>query len=237
MRADRTGIHTPTRTCIIVMNEPAAMIRLQTMLSPAFPVGSFAYSGGLERAVADGLVVDGSTLGDWLATVLETGSLWNDAVLAAESWRRSRGAADLSDLNELAIALAGSAGRHLESTAQGGAFAQAAAVWAEGRLVPAGAAAYPVAVGRVAAANGVALDDMLAMFLNAALSSLVQATIRLAVVGQSGGLRALADLEPAILAAAARAAQSSLDDLGGAALMAEIAVMNQETLATRVFRT
>ncbi|TIT76903.1 MAG: urease accessory protein UreF, partial [Mesorhizobium sp.] len=41
-------------TTITTMTEPGiAPLRLMAWLSPAFPVGSFSYSHGLERAVQD----------------------------------------------------------------------------------------------------------------------------------------------------------------------------------------
>ena len=36
----------------------AAQLRLMAFLSPAFPVGGFSYSHGLERAAHDGLLPD-----------------------------------------------------------------------------------------------------------------------------------------------------------------------------------
>jgi len=67
-----------------------ALLRLMAWLSPAFPVGGFSYSHGLERAVHDGLVADRQSLAAWLETLVEMGSGWNDAVLFAEGWRRAR---------------------------------------------------------------------------------------------------------------------------------------------------
>jgi urease accessory protein len=106
-----------------------ALLRLMNWLSPAFPVGGFAYSHGLERAVHDGLVSDRAELQAWLAALLEIGSGWNDAVLFAEAWRRARDGGDLVDLAELAEALAGSGERHAETMLQGAAFLAAAAGW------------------------------------------------------------------------------------------------------------
>ncbi|TJX17773.1 MAG: urease accessory protein UreF, partial [Mesorhizobium sp.] len=54
-------------TTITTMTEPGiAPLRLMAWLSPAFPVGSFSYSHGLERAVQDGLVADRQSLAAWL---------------------------------------------------------------------------------------------------------------------------------------------------------------------------
>ena len=96
----------------------AAQLRLMAFLSPAFPVGGFSYSHGLERAAHDGLLPDASALQDWLADLIALGSGWNDAVLFAEAHRRVRVDADLLDLFELAEALAGSEERHRESMLQ-----------------------------------------------------------------------------------------------------------------------
>jgi urease accessory protein len=47
----------------------------------------------------------------------------------------------------------------------------------------------------------------------------------------------LAALQPVILATARRAATSSLDDLGSATILSDIAAMRHETLYSRVFRS
>src|ERR1700750_3090085 len=52
-------------------DEAAALYRLMTWLSPAFPVGAFSYSSGIEWAVEAGDVVDVTTLQDWLTSMLE----------------------------------------------------------------------------------------------------------------------------------------------------------------------
>ncbi len=222
------------------MAEPAAsrgLIRLQTWLSPAFPVGSFAYSHGLESAVASGLLADAKSLADWLETLIEAGSGWNDAVLFAEAWRRS-GGDRLAEVAELAEALAGSAERHMESVGQGSAFLAASGSWpapAHQELPP--ACPYCVAVGAVAGAQGVPLEDALAAFINSFATNLLQAGIRLGMVGQSDAVAILAGLEPVVLAAARRAASSSPEDLGTAAMLSEIMAMRHETHYSRLFRS
>lgn len=215
-----------------------ALLRLMAWLSPTFPVGGFSYSHGLECAVHDGLVVSRDDLAGWLETLLEMGSGWNDAVLLAESWRRARTGGDLAELADLAAALAGSAERHRETVLQGAAFLEAAAAWSNPALarLPADCP-YCVAVGAAAAGGGVALADALAAFLQAFASNLIQAAIRLGVVGQTGATALLAALEPRLLAVAARAAASTLDDLGGCAVLSDIVAMRHEVQETRLFRS
>ncbi|NLS06515.1 urease accessory protein UreF [Rhizobium sp. P32RR-XVIII] len=215
-----------------------ALLRLMTWLSPAFPVGSFAYSGGLERAVHDRLVTDAASLGGWIETLLSNGSTWNDAVLFAASWWMLDDADELAELAALAEALAGSRERHQETMLLGEAFLTAARAWPDplfDRLPR--AVAYPVAVGTVAGAHGIELQKALAAFLHAYVSQAVSAGIRLGVAGQKDGVAILARLEETIAAVTHRAAGSTLDNLGSAAVQAEIASLRHETQTTRLFRS
>lgn len=215
-----------------------ALLRLMAWLSPAFPVGGFSYSHGLERAVHDGLITDAESLAGWLETLVEMGSGWNDAVLFAESWRRARGTGDLDDIAALAEALAGSRERHTETMLQGAAFLKAAAAWPNPvlRRLPA-ECAYCVAVGAIAGGNSIALQDALSAFLQTFFSNLVQAAIRLGIVGQSKATALLAGFEPMALATATRAARSTLDDLGGCAFVSDVMAMKHETQYSRLFRS
>ncbi|EUB96717.1 Urease accessory protein ureF [Rhizobium sp. CF080] len=215
-----------------------ALLRLMAWLSPAFPVGGFAYSGGLERAVHDGLVKDAAGLSGWLSSLLRHGSLWNDAVLFAEAWRRFEDEGGLKATAELGLALAGSAERHMETLSLGKAFATAASAWPHpvlDRLPP--AVPFPVVVGAIAAAHGVTAAPALAAYLHAAVSQSVSAGIRLGVSGQAEGVAMLAGIEALIIEIAERASKTTLDDLGGAAVQAEIASLRHETQHSRLFRS
>jgi urease accessory protein len=224
---------------ITIMTKPSerTLLRLMTWLSPAFPIGAFAYSHGIERAIEEGNVGDRESLVGWLLELLERGSAWNDAVLLAESWRQAQ-TGDAREAAELAEALAGSRERHMETVLQGEAFLKAHAAWSEGKTQPiSGGAPYPVAVGAVAASSGIALEPTLTAYLHAIVSNLVQAAVRLVPLGQSDGVAALAALEETVLATASRAAVSTLDDLGSSTFMSEIMAMRHETQYSRVFRS
>ncbi|WP_037148677.1 urease accessory protein UreF [Rhizobium freirei] len=215
-----------------------ALLRLMAWLSPAFPVGSFAYSGGLERAVHDGLVYDVGSLRDWIATMMHHGAAWNDAVLLAEAHHAGEDAPRLAAVAELGEALAGSKERHTETMLLGEAFLAAAGAWPHEifAMLPA-KTVYPVAVGAVARAHDVPLQKTLAAFLHALASQMLSAGIRLGVTGQKDGVAVLAALEDVIAEVAKRAAQSDLDDLGAATVQADIASLRHETQRTRLFRS
>jgi len=214
------------------------LVRLMTWLSPAFPIGGFAYSGGLESAVDRGLVKDADGLKQWLTVLMTRGVWWNDAVLLAEAWRACNDQERLDEALSLAQALAGSLERHLEITMLGEAFVAAAASWPHDVLDHLGEKpAYAVAVGAVASAHDVDLSQTLAAFLHALASQAVSASIRLGVIGQKQGVAVLAGLEQTVLEIADAAEGSSLADLGSASFIADIVALAHESQHSRLFRS
>jgi urease accessory protein len=223
----------------------SALYRLMAWLSPAFPVGAFSYSSGIEWAVEAGDIKDAETLQSWLAVMLSEGGGFCDAVLFAHAHRAIATEDDkaLRTVAELAAAFAPSKERHLETTAQGNAFVEAMrAAWgcaAIERLKASwdGPVAYPVAVATAAAGHGIALEPALAAYLQAVAANWVSSGVRLIPLGQSDGLRVLAALEPAVAATVTRALSVSLDDIGSSAFRADLASARHETQYTRLFRS
>jgi urease accessory protein len=222
-----------------------ALYRLMAWLSPSFPVGTFSYSSGIEWAVEAGDITDAEGLRRWLSLVISEGSGFCDAVFLVHARRSVADGNDraLHAVAELAAAFAPSKERHLESTAQGAAFIEAMrAAWpcaALDRLAEAwtGPVAHPVAVGVAAAGHGIAAAPTVHAYLHAVTAGLISAGVRLIPLGQSGGQRVLAGLEPVVEATAQRALTASLDDVGSAVLRADLASMRHETQYTRIFRS
>lgn len=223
-----------------------ALSRLMTWLSPAFPVGAFTYSHGLEWAVEDGTVTSAAALVAWLSDILRHGAGRGDAILLVAAFRAAAEgkADDLQEVAELAYALQPSKERRLESGAQGRAFATAIAdTWGAptladlvGRLAPE-PVAYPVAVAAAASDHRLPLAETVEAYLTAFAANLVSAAVRAVPLGQTEGQRTIRDLAPIVSAVAAEALHASLDDLGGASLRADIASMAHETQYTRLFRS
>jgi urease accessory protein len=217
------------------MTTEAHLLRLMTWLSPAFPVGAFSYSHGLETVIRDGTIAEAEALSAWIAGLVEHGSGWTDAVLFKAAWDAAAAgdAPGLAEIVELAEALAPSLERRRETLGQGEAFLTAARPW--GPPVLSGAVAYPVAVGAVAASANIPLEIALTAWLHAFAANLVSVAVRAVPLGQTDGVAVIAELEPVILATAARAAATTLDDLGSSALCSDIAAMRHETLGVRLF--
>ena len=205
---------------------------LLTWLSPAFPIGSFAYSHGLEWAVEAGDVTDEASLGEWIGDVLALGSGRSDLILLRHAYGAD--ACGLRALAELAEAAQPCRERRDETMGQGTAFALAGLVWGGIGLER---VAYPVAFGALAAANGVGEDEAALGFLHAFAANLVSAAVRLVPLGQTAGLRTMAGLGPVIAGVAEGTRGAGLDEIGGACFRSDIAAMRHETQYTRLFRT
>jgi len=200
------------------------LYRLMTWLSPAFPVGAYAYSHGIEKAVETGQVSDEASLLEWVGGIIEFGAGKVDATLFAHAWRGE-------DVAEFARAFRGTAELALETQQQGEAFAKSV------QGVEIAPACYPVAVARAAAIAEVPLAEALVAYLQAFASNLVSAGVRLIPLGQLAGQRVLDRLRETVLTAAVAAQTRPLVDIGGAAIAVDLTSIQHETQYTRMFRS
>lgn len=223
-----TTIHTPTATRIPMTTD---WLALTQWLSPAFPLGSFAYSHGLETAISLGEARCGQSLTAWIEVVLTDGTGIVDATLLSMV---HRGEMEASEAAGMAQALATSAERWEETIAQGRAFIKTtnAILSHSDPALP-----LPVAVGLVARTLNLPTQTVAATALHAFTSNLVQAGVRFIPLGQTEGQQVLAALHPVIDVVAARAATAHIDDVTTNAFGADLAAMAHETLDVRIYRT
>jgi urease accessory protein len=226
----------------------AALLRLQSWLSPGFPIGSYSYSHGLEWAVESGQIHDRRSLVEWLEADLSYGSGRNEAIFFSEAWRCAveNNEARLFAVTELAAVSRGTSEFALESVQQATAcLGIMRSVWphhcldtlskmiSDHQLQP----ALAVVLGLRLANESIPLHLALPAFIQGYTASLVTAGVRLIPLGQTEGQLALAGLENAVLDASTRAYEATLNDLGSAAFMVELASMAHETQYTRLFRS
>ncbi len=208
------------------------ILTLSQWLSPAYPVGGFAYSHGLESLVETGAVTDADSLQDWLADVLRYGAGLSDARFLIAAWRAD--AQEVGAVDALCRAFAPSRERLQETDLQGAAFCEVTAeVWG-GDIA---GLTYPVALGRAAALAGIPPALTTRLYLQAFVANLVAAAQRLLPIGQTEGQRLIRALAPLISDITEQALAGSLDDLSGTAFLADIASMKHETQYSRIFRT
>ncbi len=208
-------------------------LTLARWLSPGYPVGAFAYSHGLETAIADGRVADEAGLTDWLADLLEHGAGRNDALLLGAA-HRAADAIELARIDATARAFAASRERVIEAERQGAAFARTEAAVTGGPDTP---LIHPVAIGARAARHGLPLRPTVALYLHGFMANLVSAALRVMPLGQTGGQRVQIALAPLCERLAAEAGHGTLDDLSSTSFLGDIASMRHETQQPRIFAT
>ena len=226
--------------------EGDALYRLMTWLSPAYPIGAFCHSSGLEWAVEAQWVTGRASTQSWVEAWLDHGSGWNDIVLFTYAYRAA--AAQSRERLDAVAALAEvthpSAERRLEQLSQGAAFRRMAL---DSGAAPAffvsavGEMSYPVVVAAMAAGHAIDFSSALTAIIHAAAGNLVSAAQRLVPLGQTDAQIIFEGLRPAVAATVARAAAledgDPFDALGGASLLADLASILHETQYTRLFRT
>ena len=216
-----------------ITTEPRQLLQLLAFMSPAFPVGGFAYSHGLERAIDDGTVINAEDVRKWVESLLVHGSGWNDAVLFSAVYDASD--ETRAEIDELALALAASRERALETSDLGQSFAKAVTILLAGETM--NFQTYPVAVA--AACQKTCIDKRagLLAYLQAFTNNLIAVAVRLIPLGQTKGLEIMRDLMPVIATTVDWALKAKLDDLGSSTLLSDISAMRHETQYSRVFRS
>lgn len=226
-----------------------AQLALQAWLSPAYPVGAYAYSHALEAMVEAGMVSNAESLSHWMDDNLRHGSGWNDAVLISESWRRFHvpdnpsWISGLREIAEMASVMTATAELRQESLQQGAAFLDVTRrAWPHPRLedfadAAAGNTAYPVCFAVAAAAQGCALPTTINGYLFAMSGNWISAAVRMNIIGQTAGQELAAQAAPTVETLSSAAQTAGLDDLGGCVFRNEIASFHHETQNARLFRS
>jgi len=216
-----------------ITTEPQQLLHLLAFMSPAFPVGGFAYSHGLERAIDDGTVTSADEVREWIASLLVHGSGWNDAVLFATAFDARDEVRE--EIDELALALAASRERDLEISDLGQSFSKAVATLSTAQTI--NFQTYPVAVAAACQKTCIDKRSGLLSYLQAFSNNLIAVAVRLVPLGQSKGLEVMRDMMPVISQTAERAMWATLSDLGSSTLLSDIAAMKHESQYSRVFRS
>jgi urease accessory protein len=225
-----------------------ALTRLMAWLSPAFPVGAYAYSHGLEYAVEDGRVSDEDSLCIWIEGILSLGAGAIDGPLFAAAWRAADTGDDVAllDTAELADCFRATSEMALESGAQGDAFMNTVGeTWTSDQFADHSKilraadrpVAYSVAVAVATADAGVPLRPALTGYFHGFAANLTSAGVRLIPLGQVAGQRIIEAMRDSVTAAASAAMQTPLDEIGSAGALIDWSSIAHETQYTRLFRS
>jgi urease accessory protein len=219
-----------------------ALLRLLHLASPALPIGTFAYSHGLESAVVLGYIEGADDTRTWIAGVLRQSlRTWDMPILVrmygafragdvktARTWNRrllaSRPTAELAEEDrQLGQALS----RVLIHLGVAGA-----AEWHEDPHVT-----YEAMFALAAAMYEVPIDSALSAYAFAWCEMLVGAATKLVPLGQTQSQQILAGLTETIDSAVADGLTRADDDLSAFAPMHTMASALHESQYSRLFRS
>ena len=219
-----------------------ALLRLMQIVSPALPVGAYAYSHGLEWAVNDGWVVDEAAVERWVGGLLR--DVWQhvdvpvlvrlrDALEAGDAARAQHWAAFLMASREGAELQA-------EDRGMGQALARLltdlgmaeASAWISDPLC-----GMPLPWALASVRWGIAPETSAAGLLWTYVEHQVSAAVKLVPLGQTAGQRLLGRLGEQIPAAVTRGMAVADDEIGAAAPGLAIASALHETQYSRLFRS
>jgi len=203
------------------------LLTLTRWLSPAFPLGGFAYSHGFEELHARGDLTNAQDLQSALHALISHGGLWVDAVVRKE-------ALGGEDMRASALALAASKERAEEALAQGRAFVQTVKASdgveiAEGPLV--------AVLGEAARGFDLPHATIIALYIQAFVANITSIAVRMIPLGQSEGQHVLRGLEPLIYSTAERAAEARLSEVGSASFGLDCMSMDHAFSEVRLFKT
>jgi urease accessory protein len=230
---------------------PASDARLRPLLallqlaSPALPVGGFAYSQGLEKAIEDGLVHDAATARRWIADLLSLSLARWEAPL----WLRAFDAAAACDDHALAqwndelLAARETAELRAETQQMGASLLRALPALGVTRSAfdtPGGAhdaIAFPAAFAFACAALGIDREAGLTAYLWSWAENQMLVAVKSVPLGQQAGQALLFALHAPLAAAVQSAAALRDDELGSAAIGLALASARHETQYSRLFRS
>jgi urease accessory protein len=208
------------------------------LASPALPVGGFAYSQGLETAIADGRVKDETTAHRWIEDLLLhvlarfEAPLWLRAFDAV----RDRDDQRLRAINAELLAARETAELRAETEQMGASMLRL--------FEPLGIVAidlsrvvYPVAFAAACCGSGVERADGLAAYLWSWAENQVLAAVKTLPLGQQAGQAILVRLQGSIVRAIDIAAALRDDELGTAAFGFALTCARHEQLYSRLYRS
>ena len=236
----------PTGTSIDVpppgVPDAAALLRLMQLVSPALPVGAYAYSHGLEWAVEAGWIGGEADAEAWIRGLLQGPWTRLDIPVLGRLMEARAGGDDaaLERWADLLYSCRESAELRAEDRSMGQALGRLLAdlgVAGAERWATAPRSTFPAAWACAAVYWGIAPAPAACGLLWTHAEHQVAAAVKLVPLGQTAGQRILARLADAIPSAAAAGLALDEADIGAGAPGLALASALHETQYTRLFRS
>ena len=218
------------------MTTDTALLSLLRLVSPALPVGGFAYSQGLEYAVDAGWVKSEAKVRDWLAGALVHGLGRIDVPLVLRLHEAVGDDELFGHWNDVALACRETRELRLEDQQMGRALWRLLGSMEE-PLPAIATPSWPGAFALAARRWGVAAGACCQGYLWSWLENQLTVAAKTVPIGQTDCQRIAAALMPAILNAVETGSALGDGDIGGGLPGMAMASMLHETQYSRLFRS
>tara|TARA_B100001248_G_scaffold129623_1_gene97190 strand:- start:147 stop:860 length:714 start_codon:yes stop_codon:yes gene_type:complete len=216
-----------------------------TWFSPSYPIGSYAYSHGLEYAVEEGLVKDPQTLLGWIRDLLFFGTGYNDSIIINSIYDSvaNDNCVEFDYISQIANAIKPTKEIALESYQQGVSFKNILMdVYSNSNLTfylnrLDDCITYPSVVGVAGGIFEVEKKLLLHSYLHAFTSNILSAALRIMPIGQTEIQKIIFQMKGNVEEMTNKSLGLSLSDLGSSVFISDWASSKHQNQYTRLFRS
>ena len=218
---------------LIVINTKMKKIKdplqiLQIWFSSSFPVGSYAYSHGLEALIDDDKIKNKGDVREYLEALLFYGSLRNDYIFLKSVYVGK-------EINDLILASASSKERHIEIIDMGNSFRKIMKdSW---ELVLEENTSFVYCISKAALHFNIKFDDLIKFYLQSYISNLINVCVKHIPMSQKDGQILNVNFIDQIQKFLDQSYQLTLKDIGTSFFIGDIFAIKHENLDSRIYLT
>ena len=218
---------------LIVINTKMKNIKdplqiLQIWFSSSFPVGSYAYSHGLEALIDGNKIKNKDDVREYLEALLFYGSLRNDYIFLKSVYMGE-------EINDLILASASSKERHTEMIDMGNSFRKIMKdSW---ELVLEENTSFVYCISKAALHFNIKFDDLIKFYLQSYISNLINVCVKHIPMSQKDGQILNVNFIDQIQKFLAQSKELNLKDIGTSFFIGDIFAIKHENLDSRIYLT
>ncbi len=218
---------------LIVINTKMKKIKdpvqiLQIWFSSSFPVGSYAYSHGLEALIDDDKIRNKDDVGEYLEALLFYGSLRNDYIFLKSVYMGE-------EINDLILASASSKERYIEMIDMGNSFRKIMKdSW---ELVLKKNTSFVYCISKAALHFDIKFEDLIKFYLQSYISNLINVCVKHIPMSQKDGQILNVNFIDRIQEFLENSNQLTLKDIGTSFFIGDIFAIKHENLDSRIYLT
>ena len=201
---------------------------LQIWFSSSFPVGSYAYSHGLEALIDNKKIKNKNDVKEYLDALLFYGSLRNDYIFIKSIYKGE-------EINDIILASASSKERHIEMIDMGNSFRKIMKdSW---QLSLPDKTSFVYSVSKAAIHFNIQFDDLIKIYLQSYISNLINVCVKHIPISQKDGQTLSVDFIDQIQKFLDQSDQLTINDIGTTFFIGDIFAIKHENLETRIYLT